>query len=143
MRAVPLHERTEVSGARASASFQGAQEQVPDSLAPAQREPAPALMLSPIVQHVAPLAERLQVSRAVLARVMVAVGAGQVLSAFIPGQGRGQFELGQPAAAKVGLARIATPRPRHPTTAHLRDDRPSGRGVARSPRTALAHGESG
>src|SRR4051794_21118315 len=54
-----------------------AQEQVPDSLAPAQREPAPALMLRPVVQHVAPLAERLQISRPVLGRIVVEVSAGQ------------------------------------------------------------------
>src|SRR4051812_43118837 len=78
VRAVPLHERTEVSGARASApSAVEAQEQVPDGLAPSQRQPAPALMLRSVVQHVAPLAERLQVSRPVLGRVVVEVSAGQ------------------------------------------------------------------
>src|SRR5688500_6501225 len=53
------------------------QEQVADSLASAQRQPAPSLMLSPVVDEMTPLAQGLQVLRPILGRIMVEVGAGE------------------------------------------------------------------
>lgn len=49
-------------------------EQIAHGLAPEQRAPAAALMLVPVVQHVAALAERRQVGVLVVSRVVVAVG---------------------------------------------------------------------
>ena len=68
-----------------------AEEQIPDSLAPAQRQPAPSLMLRPVMNEMAPLAECLQVPRPILGRVMVEVRTGQHHARLIPGEGRGQL----------------------------------------------------
>src|SRR3954469_867520 len=74
---ISLNEITVSWVGHAAPSAIEAQEQVPDGLAPSQREPTAAPMLWPIVQHVAPLAERLQVPRPVLGRIVVEVRAGQ------------------------------------------------------------------
>jgi hypothetical protein len=67
------------------------QEQVPDRLPFAQRQPPAFLMLSPVVNEMAALAQRLQVPRPILGRIMVEVGAGQDHLRLIPGEGRGQL----------------------------------------------------
>ncbi len=51
--------------------------EVAECSAPEQREPAPTLMLRPIVQHVAALAERLQVRGPVVGWVVIEMRAGQ------------------------------------------------------------------
>ena len=51
-----------------------AEEQVPQSLASEQGEPAPAAVLLPIVNEVASLTERHEVARPVVGRVMIPVG---------------------------------------------------------------------
>jgi len=76
---------------QAAPSVIEAREQVPDGLAPSQREPTAAPMLWPIVQHVAPLVERLQVPRPVLGWIVVEVSAGEYHSRLVPREGRGQL----------------------------------------------------
>jgi hypothetical protein len=54
---------------------------------PAQRQPALPLVLSPVMDEMAALAQGLQVSRPILGRVMVEVGAGQHNPGRVAGQG--------------------------------------------------------
>jgi len=51
--------------------------EIAERFAPKQREPAPTLMLRPVVQHVAALAERLQVRGSVVGWVVIEMRAGQ------------------------------------------------------------------
>src|SRR5215207_97184 len=51
--------------------------EVAERFAPKQREPAPTLMLRPVVQHVTALAERLQVRGPVVGWVVIEMRAGQ------------------------------------------------------------------
>src|SRR5215207_8428529 len=51
--------------------------EVAERSAPEQREPAPALMLRAVVQHVAALAERLQVRGPVVGWIVIEMRAGQ------------------------------------------------------------------
>ena len=53
------------------------QEQVPDRLPFAQRQPPAFLMLSPVVNEMAALAQRLEVPRPILGRIMVEVSASE------------------------------------------------------------------
>src|SRR5919202_3718192 len=54
-----------------------AEEQVPEGFAPAQGQETPPPVLLAVVEHVAPLAERLQVPRPVVRRIVVQVRRGQ------------------------------------------------------------------
>jgi hypothetical protein len=55
-----------------------AEKQVPEGLAHSQRQPSPPAMLVAVVQHVAALAKRLQIARAIVSGIVVEVGGGQV-----------------------------------------------------------------
>ncbi|VTZ51940.1 hypothetical protein MPC4_60029 [Methylocella tundrae] len=52
--------------------------QIAEGLAHAKRKPAPAAMLVPVMQHVATLAERLQVAQTIICRVMVEMRGRQI-----------------------------------------------------------------
>jgi hypothetical protein len=86
--------------------------EVAEGSAPEQREPAPALMLGAVVQHVAALAERLQVRGPVVGWVVIEMRAGQ-----------DHARRPDSPLPVVCLVRRATASCRDPTSAH----RPSGR----------------
>jgi hypothetical protein len=82
-----------------------AQEEVPDSLAFAQRQPAPSLMLSPVVHEMTALTQRLQVPRRVLGRIMGEVHTGQHHTGCVTGQGRGQLSRSWKSPQRSASAR--------------------------------------
>jgi hypothetical protein len=67
------------------------QEQVADGFAPAPRQPAPPLVLGSVMNEMAALAQRLQVPRPILSRIMIEVCTGKHHSGRVAGEGRGQL----------------------------------------------------
>src|SRR4051794_9391920 len=106
-----------------------AQEQIPDGLPSAQRQPAAFLVLGPVVNEMAALTERLEVPWPILGWIMVEVGTGEHDSRLVPGQGGGQLRGSRqppqrPAPAGAPDLIVLVP---PPPIAEMIDKRPWGR----------------
>ncbi len=127
-------------GLRALCSGVGGAEQVAESLPPKQRPPPSPLMLRPVVDHVASLAEGREVGVCIVRGVVIPVRRGQ----HQPGSdGRGRGCRSPTRSGSACPTHHAIGQHQHPTSDHLRGDKPSARAAVRSPHSSPSPGRTG